>query len=143
VDTRLLTTTNNNHTVSRRQGGADVITSLKEVLLPPQGLGNDGKDSPEASRSDEVVILKLGCLCAVAGSAPRHERGDLADRVDVLNGAVDDTDVVGALVEGGDVLELDPCLLGVLLVCKGQGRTDQVDLMGIQSDVDHQVKSGL
>ena len=101
--------------------GVDVVLSLEEVLLPAQGLGHDGPDSPQARSADEVVIfMDARELCSVVDDGCGAGGG-----VDGRHSALDDGDLRPA--EGGDVGVLDPGLLRVGGVCEGEGRPDEMD----------------
>ena len=105
--------------------GLNVLTSLKEILLPQKGLGHDREDSPQTSGGNEVVVLEF---CGFRAALSPENLGDLALLIDGLDRATENADVVGRLLQGGNVLVLDPALFGVGLVGKGQWATNEMVL---------------
>lgn len=120
-----LTSTYNSDTMSVGGRGLNVVTSLKEKLLPEQGLGHDRKDPPQAGGGNEVVVLEVDGLGTVLTA---ENLGNLALLIDGLDGAPEYADVVGRLLQGGNVLVLDPALFGVGLIGKGQRGANEMVL---------------
>ena len=87
-----LTSSYNSNTMSVGSRGLNVLTSLKEILLPQQRLGHDREDSPQAGGGNEVIILEL---CGLGTALSTEELGNLALLIDGLNGATENSDVVG------------------------------------------------
>lgn len=120
-----LTSTYNSDTMSVGSRGLNVVASLKEILLPEQGLGHDRKDPPQAGGGNEVVVLEVDGLGTVLTA---ENLGNLALLIDGLDRAPEYTDVVGRLLQGGNVLVLDPALFGVGLIGKGQWGANEMVL---------------
>lgn len=120
-----LTSTYNSDTMSVGSRGLDVVTSLKEILLPQQGLGHDREDSPQTGGGNEVIILEF---CGLGTALTAENLGDLALLIDRLDRAPENADVVGRLLQGGNVLVLDPALFGVGLIGKGQWSANEMVL---------------